>query len=77
VVIYPNPTSGRININSPDKIQELYITDFAGKILERINPRGKSQNWQTDLGNYPSGTYLVRYFTQQKGWGVKKVLLVK
>jgi hypothetical protein len=77
VVVYPNPSAGRININSPGKIEELYITDFTGKILERINTGGKLQTWQTDLSNYPSGTYLVRYFTEKKGWGVKKVLLIK
>jgi hypothetical protein len=77
VVVYPNPSAGKINISSSEYIKELYITDFAGKILERINTGNKTVTWQVNLGNYPSGTYLVSYFAEKKGWGTKKVLLVK
>ena len=77
VIVYPNPSAGRIRIKSSENIKELYITDFTGKLLEKINTSGKSQTWQTDLSNYPSGTYLIRYFTEQKGWGAEKVVLVK
>ena len=44
VSVYPNPSVGRINIRSSQKIKELYIADFAGKILERLNAGGKAQN---------------------------------
>jgi hypothetical protein len=77
VIVYPNPSSGRIRIRSTEKIKELFLTDFTGKMLEKINTGDKKQHWQTDLSNYPSGTYLIRYFTEQKGWGAEKVLLIK
>jgi hypothetical protein len=77
VIVYPNPSSGRIRIRSTEKIKELFLTDFTGKMLEKINTSDKKQHWQTDLSNYPSGTYLIRYFTEQKGWGAEKVLLIK
>lgn len=77
VIVYPNPSEGRVRIKTSEKIKELYITDFTGKLLEKINTNGKSQTWQTDLSNYPSGTYLIRYFTEEKGWGAEKVLLIK
>src|SRR5215211_667739 len=70
-------SSGRIEIKCSEKIKELYITDFAGKVLEKIETTGKTQNWQADLSNYPSGTYLIRYFTEQKGWGAEKIVLVR
>jgi hypothetical protein len=58
-------------------IYRVQITDFAGKVLEKIAIYNKSQNWQTDLSNYPSGTYLIKYFTEQKAWGAEKVVLIK
>jgi hypothetical protein len=77
ITVYPNPTAGRIQIKTAEAIKELYITDFTGKMLERINADLKKQVWQTDLSRYPSGTYLIRYFTEQKGWGTEKVVLMK
>lgn len=77
LTIYPNPTAGRIQIKTDEVIKELYITDFTGKMLERIDANLKTQVWQTDLSKYPSGTYLIRYFTEPKGWGTEKVLLMK
>jgi hypothetical protein len=77
VVVYPNPSAGRIEIRSSEKIKEMYIADFAGKLLQRVGSIGKSRNWAADLSNYPSGTYLVRYFSEENGWGAEKVLLVK
>lgn len=77
ISVYPNPTAGRIQIKTDEVIKELYITDFTGKVLERISTTGKMQVWQSDLSKYPSGTYLIRYFTEQKGWGTEKVILVK
>jgi hypothetical protein len=77
VSVYPNPTTGNIRIKTDDTIKEMYITDFTGKILERINTNLKTKFWQVDLSKYPSGTYLIRYFTEQKGWGAQKVLLLK
>jgi hypothetical protein len=77
VIVYPNPTSGHLQIKTDEAIKELYITDFTGKVLERISAVIKTQVWHTDLSRYPSGTYLIRYFTEQKGWGTEKVLLVK
>lgn len=77
VTVYPNPTAGRIQIKTDEAIKELYITDFTGKMLEKVDADLKGQVWQTDLSRYPSGTYLIRYFTEQKGWGTEKVLLMK
>lgn len=77
LTVYPNPSAGRIQIKTNEEIKELYITDFAGKVLENINTKPKAKNWQTDLSRYPSGTYLIRYFTERKGWGAEKVLLIK
>jgi hypothetical protein len=77
VVVYPNPSQGQIQIKTDEVIKELYVTDFTGKVLEKPDARLKTQVWQIDLSKYPSGTYLIRYFTEQKGWGTTKMLLMK
>jgi hypothetical protein len=77
LVVYPNPSAGRITIKSSENIKELFVADFTGKILEKVNVYSKSQNWQVDLSRYPSGTYLIEYFTEDKKWGAGKVLLLK
>jgi hypothetical protein len=77
IVVSPNPSSGRIKIRTSDNIKELFITDFTGKVLEKINTQTGNQDIQTDLSHYPSGVYLIRYFMEQKGWGAEKVLLIK
>jgi len=33
VVVYPNPSTGMINIRSSEKIKELFVADFTGKVL--------------------------------------------
>jgi hypothetical protein len=77
LVVYPNPTSGSVVVKTSEKIKELFISDFTGKMLAKINVSSRSQNWQVDLGRYPSGTYLIQYFTEEKKWGAEKVVVVK
>ena len=53
LTIYPNPTSGLVNINT--EVGHLQLFNFAGQlILEKKNIS------QFDLSVYPSGLYLVR-----------------
>lgn len=76
VKIYPNPTSGRVIIESEKSLQQIYLADFTGKLLRRMDTRDKKRRWSIDLGIYPSGTYLVKYFNQDKGWGTEKLVLI-
>ncbi|HJW17398.1 MAG TPA: carboxypeptidase-like regulatory domain-containing protein [Flavisolibacter sp.] len=77
VVIFPNPSSGNITIEAPLPVKEIYLADFAGKLLKRMQITGKQTKWQLDLGNHPAGTYLVKYFMEDKGWGAEKLVLVR
>ncbi|WP_431211480.1 T9SS type A sorting domain-containing protein [Puia sp. P3] len=77
LVVYPNPSSGIINIKSTEKIKELFVADFTGKFLEKLNVSSKGQSLQVDLSRYPSGTYLIQYFTDDNKWSAGKVLLIK
>ena len=77
VKIYPNPTNGRFVIESKKDLKEIYITDFTGKILMRLSVADKKGRWQVDIGNYPSGAYLVKYITADNKWGAEKIILVR
>jgi Secretion system C-terminal sorting domain/von Willebrand factor type A domain len=76
VKIYPNPTQGNIVLESKKQLKEIYITDFSGKILQRINVQGKQTKIPVSLGSYANGTYLVKYVTLENVWGAEKVILM-
>jgi hypothetical protein len=46
-------------------------------MLKRIESSSRQTKWQLDLGNHPAGTYLVKYFMEDKGWGTEMVVLVR
>ncbi len=74
ITVFPNPTAGTITIESSKQIKQIFITDFTGKILQKIDAQNKRRRWQINLSMYPSATYLVKYFNEEKGWGVVKVV---
>lgn len=74
--LFPNPTTGKFTIESKKSIREIYISDFSGKILMRLNADSKKGRWQVDISQYPAATYLVKYVTMDNKWGAEKVILV-
>lgn len=77
VKIYPNPTSGVFAIETKKDIKEIFITDFTGKILMRLNAGDRKGKWQVDISPYPAGVYLVKYITEDNKWGAEKIVLVR
>ena len=75
IMIYPNPTHGNASIVSKQDIKEIYIADFTGKLLMKLSGAVKG-NWQVNLSNYPSGTYMVKYITAGNTWGTEKLVLI-
>ena len=67
----------RFVVESKKELREIFITDFAGKILQKLGDPGKKGRWQVDIGQYPSGTYLVKYITTDNKWGAEKVILLR
>ena len=76
IKIYPNPTKGNITIESKAHLKEIFITDFTGKILMRIETNDKQTKWSVSLSAYPNATYLVKYITADDQWGAEKVVLI-
>ena len=74
VSIYPNPTSGRINvvINNNENINDVVVLDLTGKVL--MSQSVNSNKASLDLSSYSKGMYLVKVITAEDSY-VKKVVL--
>lgn len=72
IEIYPNPTTGEINIsnlNSNNKIHSIRLLDIQGRELKLLN-----QNQSTfDMNEFSEGVYLLRFETE-KGLITKRII---
>ena len=71
--IYPNPTLGKLNIASADKINSISITNIIGE--EILFAKDFSAN-TIDLSSYKSGVYFINISTD-KGTHIEKIILTK
>ena len=63
VVVYPNPTTGMIQIqNSESMIQDVEVYDAYGKLLNAVNVNDHAV--ALDLSGYAAGTYFVKIVTE-------------
>lgn len=72
--LYPNPTSGLLNIGIPETVQLAYVelTDLQGRTISRMNP--DSHQLTYDLSGLKEGIYLIR-FVEDKTVYTHKILL--
>jgi len=70
--VYPNPTSGIINLTGDLDILEVWVSDAAGRIIY-TSVTGDAQNIQIDLGNQTPGVYYLKVKTSQ-GMGHKMMI---
>ena len=71
---YPNPTTGPLNVEVEGQINELFLTDFGGKILMKLQP-GNERKFTFNMEQYPSGVYFLRYYYNDKMLDGRVVLL--
>lgn len=64
IAIYPNPASGNINIISAFTIEKIEIYNMLGQIIQ-IH-RESSNQLSISVENLSSGTYLVKYYGEEK-----------
>ena len=56
--IYPNPTTGRLNIFSPAKIKEIIIKNIDGKVVFLTHQE------EVDISNMANGVYFLQIMTE-------------
>ena len=61
MVLYPNPTSDVLNIQSQEKISGAEIYDISGKLILKSNVQDKKINVNT----LQKGTYLIKLYTEK------------
>jgi hypothetical protein len=70
---YPNPSDGIFTIELTKDIDELYIVDIAGKIIENRGKLSEGRH-EINISRFPTGIYFVRYMEGGE-WGLAKVML--
>jgi hypothetical protein len=73
---YPNPTKGTLNIKVKGNLEDLFLTDMTGKILERILIN-KRELFSIDLSDYPLGVYLISYIVKNRKVSSGKIILTR
>lgn len=63
---WPNPTLGQIQIKVDRDIDEMFLTDLTGKILERYADIRRDRILRRDLSQYPKGVYLLTFALDDK-----------
>jgi hypothetical protein len=61
-------------VKADTDIEELFLTDLTGKLLQSIKHLEKDRVYQFDLSQYVTGIYLIRYLHEDK-WISGKVVL--
>ncbi len=73
--IYPNPSSGIVNISSFENIDNIEIYDVLGKLI--YNSDDIVNNFlKLDISDYPDGLYLIK-IKSSDNYISKKILLIK
>jgi hypothetical protein len=70
-----NTAKSSIIIESKAHLKEVFVADFTGKILKRLQTAEKETKWTVDLSSFPNGSFLVRYITDDDQWGAEKFVL--
>lgn len=68
VLLYPNPTSGVVNLNNVSNLEDLTIVDLQGQSIH-VPISGR----QLDFSNLPKGAYIVRVVTSETTKNIKVV----
>lgn len=61
--IYPNPASDMVYINADQKINELYVIDYTGKVVMKRNINAETSS--LDVSALHAGIYLIEMSTKE------------
>lgn len=71
--IYPNPTSGIVNITADNEIESIVVYSLNGQIL-KTEKTSREKKISVDISGFSSGTYLLKVKTNN---GEKTIKLIK
>jgi hypothetical protein len=77
VSLFPNPSSGPVTLQTGKALKEIFVTDFTGKILMRVEVKNKKQSYDLDLSAFPAATYFIRYIDTDNKGGAEKLVLIR
>jgi len=63
--LFPNPTKSVLNIEYPNKVNQIELFDITGKILQNIN-HPEMQNRTIDVSGLKDGIYFIKLTTGDK-----------
>ncbi|TAL69820.1 MAG: VWA domain-containing protein [Bacteroidetes bacterium] len=72
---YPNPTNGELNVELTGQVDEMFVVDITGKILQRFENVGLGKQI-VNLKDYPTGIYFIKYMIENQ-WGTQKIMLMR
>ena len=75
VYLFPNPTTNVFQYETNETIDFIEIMDMKGQILNRLQVRSSVIN-EVSLNNLPSGSYIVKFVSDNQSV-VKKIILQK
>ncbi len=75
IKFYPNPTTDLVNIEFTGDVEEIYVADNSGKLLQRYKIED-NQPIQISLGIYPSGMYFIQYLKDDQ-WKSGRIILMR
>src|SRR5690625_2662484 len=69
LMVFPNPTSDVLHIQTETPITKIQIISFEGKIIRKFSFTNR-----VDLSEFPTGNYLVRFKLENGQVGVKQIV---
>lgn len=70
---YPNPSDGNFTLELYSNLDELFVVDLAGKIIQKV-PFMEAGKYAMSIANFPSGIYYIKFLSDGK-WGASKILV--
>jgi hypothetical protein len=74
--LYPNPSKDYINIDLPEKPEEIFITDLTGKEILRVN-HISDRSIRIDVSNYTPGLFFISVLLEDGSYVPGKFVIIK
>lgn len=70
--LYPNPTTGKVNVDITENAQSIRVTDLSGNVIMTKNVKGDRQV-ELDITSLVDGTYIVQVITPDQTHSLRMV----